>query len=267
MGVKGSKIEDMMCEPVQSEGNIEDQTVQYGYAVGKGRRKYMEDYVKCEINYQERLVPHLGFFAVFDGHGGNRVAEHLEKNFLDVFMATAPMNDDDNYLLQENIEKGLNESYLTLDDDVKLLSPMLTTIKRRSLANPMKTLTTEVYRPIEATGSTASTVVLTPKIIVVAHAGDSRVIVVRNGEVVYSTIDHHPTVPGEKERIELHGGEVRDNRVNGILAVSRALGDGMFKEEAHLPPEKQLVSPVPEIRTLERNEKDDYILLASDGLW
>mmetsp|Transcript_4087 Transcript_4087/g.5139 ORF Transcript_4087/g.5139 Transcript_4087/m.5139 type:complete len:239 (+) Transcript_4087:938-1654(+) len=182
-------------------------------------------------------------------------------------MATKFMNDDEKYLTSENIEAALNESFLQADEEVKRLSPMLTTITRRSRVNPLKTVKTEMYRGVETMGSTTTVVILTPKLIVVAHAGDSRAILVRGGKVAYSTEDHHPTVPAERKRIEEGGGEVRDNRVNGILAVSRALGDGMFKEESHLPIEKQLVTPVPVIKAIERSDDDEYILIASDGLW
>lgn len=38
------------------------------------------------------------------------------------------------------------------------------------------------------------------------------------------------------------GGRVEFNRVNGILALSRAFGDFVYKKNADVPPEKQIVT-------------------------
>lgn len=46
----------------------------------------------------------------------------------------------------------------------------------------------------------------------------------------------------EKERITAAGGWVEFNRVNGHLALSRALGDFMFKKNENKKPEEQIVS-------------------------
>lgn len=90
-------------------------------------------------------------------------------------------------------------------------------------------------------------------------------------------------------------------RVNGLLAVSRGLGDFMFKSTPELPPASQPVSPVPDIlgacgtslstrvgarggesgqalthvrgvrwvrrSDVARSPHDAYIVLACDGVW
>ncbi|KAG5456738.1 MAG: phosphatase 2C-like domain-containing protein, partial [Olpidium bornovanus] len=48
--------------------------------------------------------------------------------------------------------------------------------------------------------------------------------------------------PAETQRIVNAGGFVEFGRVNGNLALSRALGDFEFKKNANLPPEKQIVT-------------------------
>ena len=47
--------------------------------------------------------------------------------------------------------------------------------------------------------------------------------------------DHKPMDTLERERIEAAGGFVEFNRVNGNLALSRALGDFVFKMNDQLP--------------------------------
>jgi len=58
------------------------------------------------------------------------------------------------------------------------------------------------------------------------------------------------------------------SRVNGSLAVSRALGDYAYKSVKNLGPCEQLVSPEPEVLVWERDlEKDEFLVLACDGVW
>lgn len=84
-------------------------------------------------------------------------------------------------------------------------------------------------------GCTACSAIITPNEIVVGNAGDSRcVLAVKKGDqytAVDLSIDHKPELPEERQRIEKAGGFVEDNRVKGILALSRSLGDLEYKTE------------------------------------
>ena len=70
---------------------------------------------------------------------------------------------------------------------------------------------------------------ITPKHYFVFNVGDSRTVLVRNKQLQFATEDHKPTNEGEKRRIEGANGKVIINRINGSLAVSRALGDFDYK--------------------------------------
>ena len=83
-------------------------------------------------------------------------------------------------------------------------------------------------------------------------------------------IFHFPTQvnPAERERIQNAGGTVMIQRVNGSLAVSRALGDYEYKQVEGKGPCEQLVSPEPEVSIIDRDrEGDQFVVLACDGIW
>lgn len=98
--------------------------------------------------------------------------------------------------------------------------------------------------------------------LLVANVGDSKVILC-SGRAEELTSDHHPDRDDERARIEHAGGFVLDwdiPRVNGILAVSRAIGDVSLKRYG--------VIAEPEIigwRWI--TVKDMYLMVASDGVF
>lgn len=49
------------------------------------------------------------------------------------------------------------------------------------------------------------------------------------GNTVELSKDHKPDLPEERRRIIKSGGDVMDGRVNGMLALSRAMGDFDYK--------------------------------------
>ncbi len=81
--------------------------------------------------------------------------------------------------------------------------------------------------------------------IIFSNCGDSRAVLSRGGRPVLVTQDHKPSNPPERERIQAAGGSVMMQRVNGSLAVSRALGDFEYKNVDGKGPTEQLVSPEP----------------------
>mmetsp|Transcript_31264 Transcript_31264/g.89668 ORF Transcript_31264/g.89668 Transcript_31264/m.89668 type:complete len:391 (-) Transcript_31264:27-1199(-) len=87
---------------------------------------------------------------------------------------------------------------------------------------------------------------------------------------IVETIDHKPTHPTERARIEAAGGQVcggRRARVDGNLAVSRGLGDFDFKDNRSRPASEQKVSCAPDIYEVADLQEGALLLLACDGLW
>lgn len=61
-------------------------------------------------------------------------------------------------------------------------------------------------------------------------------------QVEVLSYDHKPNNEEELRRITAGGGWVQLNRVNGNLALSRALGDYVFKRNYRLSPQEQIVT-------------------------
>ena len=70
---------------------------------------------------------------------------------------------------------------------------------------------------------------------------------------------------GEKARIQAAGGFVDFGRVNGNLALSRAIGDFEFKKSADLSPEQQIVTAFPDVIGHDVAEDDEFLVIACDG--
>jgi protein phosphatase PTC1 len=70
--------------------------------------------------------------------------------------------------------------------------------------------------------------------------------------------DHKPTDEDEIERITNAGGFVVMGRVNGMLAVTRSLGDRAMKD---------FVSGEPHLTETVLNDDDTHLILACDGVW
>lgn len=70
---------------------------------------------------------------------------------------------------------------------------------------------------------------------------------------------------GEKARICAAGGFVDFGRVNGNLALSRAIGDFEFKKSAELSPEQQIVTAFPDVISHTITDDDEFLVIACDG--
>lgn len=64
----------------------------------------------------------------------------------------------------------------------------------------------------------------------------------------------------------MKGERIHTWRIDGITAVSRAIGDMDFKDCYDKPPEEQAITCVPDIKE-EDLAPGDFIILACDGLW
>jgi len=79
--------------------------------------------------------------------------------------------------------------------------------------------------------------------------------------------DHKPDDPIERKRIYNANGFVEASRVNGQLALSRALGDFEYKNNPAMEAKDQAVTACPDIKVVPLTADCEFVLLACDGLW
>lgn len=96
----------------------------------------------------------------------------------------------------------------------------------------------------------------------VGWCGDSQALIAKVGNVRQIVKKHSPEDESERKRIEKLGGVIlfwgNSYRVNGALAVSRAIGDLLHKP---------YVSAEPEIDCIQLDGDEDFVVLGCDGLW
>ncbi|KAH0791029.1 protein phosphatase 2C [Histomonas meleagridis] len=165
-----------------------------------------------------RQEEELQIYAVIDGHAGNLTSS----------------------LAAYKIPKYIKE--FTLMDVVDGLKRLVDFLRRKNVKD----------------GATLALVVKHGNAIICANIGDSRALIVRkDGSAFPLSYDHKPYERDELERIRSEGAEVYDDRTQGILAISRSIGDFSIKG----------VSAVPCINTYELDKDDARIVIACDGVF
>ncbi|XP_071732677.1 probable protein phosphatase 2C 75 isoform X2 [Rutidosis leptorrhynchoides] len=232
---------------------------EYGVMSVIGRQREMEDEVFVTTNLCRPEVNGfrpVHFFAVFDGHGGRHVSA-LCKDNMHVIMEEELMRVK---VIGEEPNGGgelwrtaINRCFRRMDEMALRLCLCggLGTSSNICRCNPQ----------LSFMGSTAVVSILTKEFIFVANCGDSRAVLCRNGRPMPLSVDHKPDRVDERARIEGCGGRIMFSdgaRVEGILGMSRAIGDRLLK---------QWVTSEPEISVTRRETENECLILASDGLW
>jgi serine/threonine protein phosphatase PrpC len=164
-----------------------------------GKRHNMEDDEIMVDSYCG--VENQGYFGLYDGHGGRATVDFVVKALhinLEQYLSTHPACD---------MSAAFKHSYMTTDGQ----------LRRQSILRSGSTSVTCVVRTLDG-----------QRVLHTANVGDSRAVLSRAGKAVRLTIDHKASLPEEAKRIREAGGFIgRNKRVNGVLAISRALGDHM----------------------------------------
>eukprot|EP01087_Luapelamoeba_hula_P025137 TRINITY_DN9828_c0_g1_i1.p1 TRINITY_DN9828_c0_g1~~TRINITY_DN9828_c0_g1_i1.p1 ORF type:complete len:487 (+),score=70.22 TRINITY_DN9828_c0_g1_i1:226-1686(+) len=107
-------------------------------------------------------------------------------------------------------------------------------------------------------GTTAVVCLVKHGTLYIGNVGDARAVLSRGGKAIALTIDHTPAIASEEQRIRDLKGFILSNRVNGIIAVTRSLGDSSLKP---------FVTADPGLARCRLCPEDQFLVLACDGCW
>ncbi len=116
-------------------------------------------------------------------------------------------------------------------------------------------------------GTTANILLIKNGILYIANVGDSLSVMYKNKRAYNLNREHQTTMQSERERVLKSGAIINGYRINGMLNLTRAIGDLSFKSNYELKLHEQSVIPLPEITKIEDTEGIDFIIMGCDGVW
>lgn len=236
------------------------------------------------------------FCGVFDGHGpyGHMVAKRVRDSLPLKLNAHWEVNTKNDEVLREISlnSTGINAectSFASADEDSRPSVDIEDTEKHLEIFQTLKESFLKAFKVMDrelkmytsidcfCSGTTAVTLVKQGEYLVIGNVGDSRAVLGTRDKddslvAVQLTVDLKPNLPGEADRIRKCRGRVfslRDepevarvwlpNNDSPGLAMARAFGDFCLKDFG-------LIS-VPEITCRCLTGKDEFVVLATDGIW
>ena len=116
-------------------------------------------------------------------------------------------------------------------------------------------------------GTTANIMLIKNGIIYIANVGDSLSVMYKNKKAYNLNREHQTIIESEKERVLKSGANIIGYRINGMLNLTRAIGDLQFKSNSNLKRHEQSVIAIPEITKIEDTDGIDFIIMGCDGVW
>ena len=246
----------------------------------QGWRKRQEDAHIAAVSQGDKKD--IDVFGVFDGHGGKEISQFVSNHFTEELVINKNVSSDMSLALKETFIKmdeimqnpeGIEEikKYAKLSkeqDDIQ---------SKNEPQNSQMALFSQfmVQKDPEAndiymrTGCTACVMSIdeTNKKLYFANAGDSRVVLCKNGVAEAKSEDHKPEMDSEKKRIYKADGWISDGRVKGNLNLTRGFGDLEYKQNKNLKPEDQMITANPDINVVDFTKDMDFVIIGCDGIW
>ena len=221
-----------------------------------------------------------GIFSIYDGHGGSEVAifcknaliNNFKKHFESINSSIIKLNQYDQYDQSKNLEKSIIEeiktyiknSYIATDSQCKIRlgndcgsTATIAFIFKFYIKLPKYKQVKDLDDSSELEYDFEN---VSKKLLFVSNIGDSTCYLLgKKGECRKVSIDHKCSDVEESRRVRSCGGTIIYNRVMGELMVTRAFGDNKLKLFG--------VTAEPYIFFSNLSEIDNWLILASDGIW
>ena len=246
----------------------------------QGWRKRQEDAHIAEVSQGENK--NIDIFGVFDGHGGKEISQFVSNHFTQELL--------NNKNIGEDMSKALKETFIKMDelmqtpDGIEEIKKHARKSKeeddiqsKNEPPNSQMQLIQQLIGPKNPesdeinmhTGCTACVLAIDEKSkkLFFANAGDSRVVMCKNGNAEAKSIDHKPELQSEKDRIYKAEGWISDGRVMGNINLTRGFGDLEYKKNKNLKAEDQIVTANPEIQIVDFTKDVDFVIIGCDGIW
>ena len=189
------------------------------------------------------------FTAVFDGHGGACVSSYLSKTLFNKITNHLKKNKADDAKDLNSIEyltRAIQSSFQEVDNEI---------LQNNDFQYQGSTAVAVWVHEDGAKGRT----------VVSANVGDSRAVLSHKRKAINLTKDHKPEDIEEKKRILSMGEKIEWDPYCNVyrvcnLSLSRAIGDKFAKPAVSSEVDIKL-------HPLNDSDDDDFIVLASDGLW
>ena len=193
--------------------------------------------------------PQSGFFAVYDGYSGSMAAEKCARYLGEI--------------LEEKVERIYNTSMKHKNVDAEISAAFNDAYEEM---DKILLYGVEEQSRNRWSGCSALTCLLRGNNLYVANAGNIRAVLCRgDGSIERLSNDHSPWDKKERHRIRKAKGDVTKSDktalVNGVVRSTRGLGN-------HGDPIlKTSVIRTPVVNCLTLEDTDQFLILASDGVW
>ena len=138
--------------------------------------------------------------------------------------------------------------------------------KKNETNNSSKNIKVEHFVSFEM-GTTANIMLIKNNTLYLANVGDSLSVMYKNNKAYNLNREHQIILEEEKERVLKSGATINGYRINGMLNLTRAIGDFRFKSNKKLRRCEQSVIALPEITKIENIDDIEFIIMGCDGVW
>lgn len=233
---------------------------------------------------QDMVETDNGYFAIFDGHAGTFAADWCGKKLHIILEDTIRKNPN------VPIPELLDQTFTSVDSQLEKLplknsgctaaiavlrwedrvpssssatgsqsiAPAAAAASKEASKSKDSKSEDNDHTTAESAHARLKGTAIRQRVLYTANVGDARIILCRAGKALRLSYDHKGSDENEGKRIANAGGLILNNRVNGVLAVTRALGDAYMKD---------LVTGHPyTTETVVQPEMDEFMIIACDGV-